>query len=181
MRRRLFWISIVLLVLVVGAAVALVVTEKPTLDDGRDAADTRWTALRAPLTARYSQLDGAVAAFAAAGGGDRSVAKDLHADLDAWKKAIADDDPEREVAIANRLEGDGRRLRANILASPRIAQVEDVVAKIAAFDGSVPDVTAVRAYNTAVRQYEHDRDATFRSIVARTFGFASRPVYAVGR
>jgi hypothetical protein len=180
MRRRLGWILLALVVLVVAGAVALVVVEKPTLDDDRDAVDARWAALRAPLVTRYSNLDAALAAFVAAGGGDRSVAKDLQAQLTAWKKAVADEDAEAQAEIANRLEGDGLRLRANVLASPRIAGVPDVTDKLAAYDGSAPPAELVNAYNAAVRNYENDRDDTLRKPLTWAFGFGARPILVIG-
>jgi hypothetical protein len=180
MRRRFGWILLALVVLLVAGAAALVVVEKPTLDDDRDAADARWAALRAPLVTRYANLDAALAAFVGAGGGDRSVAKDLQGELAAWKKAVADGDAATQVAIANRLEGDGLRLRGNVLASPRIAGVPEVVDKLAAFDGSAPPAELVRAYNTAVRTYEDDRDDMLRRPLTWAFGFDARPVLVVG-
>ena len=179
MRRRLRWILLALVVIVVGGAIALVVTGKPILDDDRDAVDARWQALRAPLVARYAQLDAALAAFVAAGGGDRSVAKALQRELSAWKKAVADRGAESQAEIANRLEGDGLRLKANVDASPRIKGVADVADKLAAYDASAPAAALVRAYNAAVREYEGDRDDTLRAPVARIFGFDSRPVLVI--
>lgn len=180
MRRRFGWILLALIVLVVAGAVALVVVEKPTLDDDRDAVDARWAALRAPLVTRYSNLDAALAAFVAAGGGDRSVTKDLQTELAAWKKAVAGGDAATQVEIANRLEGDGLRLRANVLASPRIAGVADVTDKLAAFDGSAPPAELVRAYNTAVQTYENDRDDTLRKPLTWAFGYDARPILVIG-
>jgi hypothetical protein len=180
MRRRLRWILLAVVVLVVGAAVALVLFEKPTLDDDRDAVDARWESLRAPLVARYAQLDAALAAFAAAGGGDRTVARDLRADLASWKNA-ADGGAETQVELANRLEGDALRLKANVAASTRIADAADVKDKIGAFDQSAPASDLVRPYNAAVRKYEDDRDDTFRTPIARVFGFGSRPLLVIHR
>jgi hypothetical protein len=176
MRHRFRWILLALIAVVVAGAVALVVLEKPTLDDNRDAVDARWAALRAPLVTRYGNLDTALAAFAAAGGGDRSVAKDLQAELAAWKKAVADGDAAKQVEIANQLEGDGLRLRGNVLASPRIAAVSDVTTKLAGFDGSAPPAALVRAYNTAVRTYQDDREDTLRRPLTWAFGFDARPL-----
>jgi hypothetical protein len=179
MRRRFGWILLALVVLVVAGAVALVVIEKPTLDDGRDAVDARWAALRAPLVTRYANLDAALAAFVAAGGGDRSVTKDLQSELTAWKKAVADGNAATQVETANRLEGDGLRLRSNVLASPRIAAVPDVTDKLATFDGSTPPPALVSAYNTAVQKYEDDRGDTLRKPLVWAFGFDARPLLVI--
>jgi hypothetical protein len=108
------------------------------------------------------------------------VTKDLQTELAAWKKAVAGGDAATQVEIANRLEGDGLRLRANVLASPRIAGVTDVTDKLAAFDGSAPPAELVRAYNTAVRTYENDRDDTLRKPLTWAFGYDARPILVIG-
>src|SRR5258705_11150921 len=94
MSRRTRWILLVLIVVVVGGAVALTLSERPKLDDARTAVDTTWKPLPAPdqLLLRYQKLAGAVSAFDAAGGRDRSVSKDLHAALDGWNRALKNGD-----------------------------------------------------------------------------------------
>lgn len=179
MRRRLSWILAVLLVLVVGGAIALVVVEKPTLDDARDAVDARWEPLRAPLVARYEQLGTALAALDAAGGGDRGVAQDLTRELAAWKKAVAGGDAGTQAEVANRLEGEATRLRANVAVSPRLARVGELTSALTAFAGSSPPLDLVRAYNRAVRAYEDDRNDSLRKPVARLFGYDTRPVLVI--
>ncbi len=90
MSRRTRWILLALIVVIVGGAIALVVVERPKLDDARSAVDRHWKPLRAPdqLVLRYQKLEGALSAFDAAGGSDRGVSKDLHAALAAWKQAL---------------------------------------------------------------------------------------------
>ncbi|HXY93307.1 MAG TPA: hypothetical protein VEP49_12570 [Acidimicrobiia bacterium] len=180
MRHRLRWIVLALVVLVVAGAVALVVFEKPTLDDDRTAVDARWAALRKPLVVRYQRLDDALGAFVAAGGGERTIARDLQADLAAWKRALSRDDPGTQVPIANRLEGEGVRLAANVKAAPRLEGLADLNAKLTAFAGSAPPSPLVHAYNRAARTYESDRTDTLRVPVARVFGFDARPLFALG-
>jgi hypothetical protein len=181
MRRRLPWILAILLVLVVGAAAALVVAEKPTLDDARDAVDARWQPLRPTLVARYEQLDTVLAALGTAGGGDRSVAHDLTGALAAWKKALADGDAGTQAEAANRLEGEAVRVRANVLASARLAEAGELTNAIAAFTAAVPPQNLVQAYNRAVRAYEDDRNDSFRKPVARLLGYDARPVLMIER
>jgi hypothetical protein len=178
MRRGRFLVLAVL-VLVVGVAVALVLMEKPTLDDDRDTVDARWNALRTPLATRYENLDAVAAALVAAGAGDRTVAKDLQRDLTVWKNALRDGNAGTQAKLANQLEGQAYRLRANVLASPRLAGVEDLVTKIGAFTSSAPSNDLVRAYNRAVRTYEDARDDTLRTPIARVFGFNARPVFMI--
>jgi hypothetical protein len=179
MRRRLPWILAILLVLVVGGAAALVVAEKPTLDDARDAVDARWQPLRAPLVARYEQLGTVLSALSTAGEGDRSVAHDLSDALAAWKKALADGDVGTQAEVANRLEGEAARVRANVLAFQRLAQVGALTSAIAAFTNTAPPQDLVRAYNRAVRVYEDDRNDSFRKPVARLLGYDARPLLMI--
>jgi transposase len=179
MRRRGRLLLLALVVLLVSGAVALVVVGKPTLDDNRETVDARWNALRPPLTTRYENLDAALAALVAAGGGDRAVARDLRRDLAAWREALRERDATTQTEIANRLEGQAFRLRANLFASPRLAGVEDLTTRVGEFRTSAPRAALVRAYNRAVRTYEDDRTDTLRTPIARLFGFGDRPVLVI--
>jgi hypothetical protein len=179
MRRRLLWILTLLIMLVVGGAIAVVVVERPTLEDSRDAVDNRWQPLQDPLAARYAQLTTAEAALVAAGFGGRSVAQDLKRDLADWKQAVEGGDPGAEAQVANRLEADGKRLKANALGSPVLAQVPGLLPAITAFDSAVPSAPLVNVYNQSVRAYESDRNDSLRKPVARLFGFDARPVLVV--
>src|SRR5438445_7659506 len=115
MSRRTRWILLALIVVLVGGAVALVVVERPKLDDARTAVDATWKPLRAPdqLVKRYQNLADALSAFDAAGGSDRAVSKDLHAALTAWQRALRDGGAGSQAAAANEVEAQGTRLAAN--------------------------------------------------------------------
>ena len=178
MRGRVRWIFVVVLVLLIAGAVALVFVQKPTLDDDRDAVDARWTALRPALVTRYEHLDTALQAFVAAAG-ERTVAGDTQRELAAWTKAVADGGQEQQADSANRLEGLGVRLRANVLASPRLAGVPEISDALAAYGTSVPDPNLVERYNRAVGTYEDSRTDTLHVPVARLFGFDSRPTFVI--
>ena len=179
MRRRLPWILAVLLVLVIGGGVALVVVQKPALDDARDAVDSQWKPLRAPLVTRYERLDAARTELIAAGAGDRDVAKDLGSDLTTWKKAVATGSPGTQVEAANRLEAQSKRLAANVLGSPRLRDVESLTQAITDFSSTAPPQALIEAYNRAVRAYEHDRNDTLRKPVAKLFGYDARPILVI--
>jgi hypothetical protein len=180
MRRRTLWILAIVLVLLVGAAVALVLTQKPSLDDARDAVDTRWDAVRPALEARYEKLDAARASFVEAAGGERTAAAELRRDLSAWRRALEDGDAGDQVRASNRLEADGTRLQANVLGSPRLNQSQPLLDALAAYNASAPDPALVRAYNRSVRDYEDTRTGSLEEPVARVFGFGARPVLVVG-
>ena len=180
MRRRLPWILALVFVLVIGGAIALVVVEKPALDDARDAVDARWRPLRPVLVTRYEKLDAAHAALVAAGGGDRSVAKALARDLAAWKKAVADGSPGTQAEAANRLEAQSKRLAVNVFDSDRLRGVTELTQAITDFSSAAPPQPLVEAYNRAVRAYERDRNDSLRKPVARLFGYDARPVLMIG-
>jgi hypothetical protein len=180
MRRRLRWILAVLLVLVIGGAIALIVVEKPALDDARDAVDAHWKPLRAPLVTRYEKLDAAQTALVASGGGDRSVARELARDLAAWKKAVADGNPGTQAEAANSLEAQATRLKANAYGSPRLAGVTALTEAIADFNSAAPPQPLIQAYNRSVRAYEQDRNDSLRKPIARLFGYNARPVLVIG-
>jgi hypothetical protein len=179
MRGRLRWIFVAILVLLlVAGAVALVFVQKPTLDDNRDAVDARWSAMRPALVSRYDRLDSALQVFVVAAG-ERTVASDIQRELAAWKRAIADGGQERQADAANRLEGLGVRIRANVLASPRLSTVPEISDALTAYDTSAPGADLVERYNRAVETYEDNRTDTLHVPVARLFGFDSRPTFAI--
>ena len=182
MSRRVRWILLALLVVIVGALVALVVTQQPKLDDARAKVDTTWKPLRAPdqLRLRYQKLEGALSAFDAAGGKGRGVSIDLHAALDRWNRALRGGDAGAQVAAANALEAQGTRLVSNVTGSERLKGDAAVTDAVVAFTTTKPDPALVNAYNQAARDYEDERSGTFAQPVARIFGFDERPVLALG-
>jgi hypothetical protein len=179
MWRRLRWILLALIVLVVGGAIALAVVEQPKLDDDQAAVDARWNDVRPALRDRYDKLRDALTAFAAAGGGDRSVTADLGAALSDWDKAIAAKDPAAEADAANRLEGQASRLRVNAGVG-RFAGIPELSAAIGAFTGRLIPPEQVKAYNRAVDRYQVERRSTLGAPVARVLGFDERPVLVLG-
>jgi hypothetical protein len=182
MSRRIRWILLALIVVLVAGAAALFLTQQPKLDDARAKVDTAWKPLRAPdqLVLRYQKLDAALNAFDAAGGQDRDVSKDLHAALAAWAAALRQGDEGKQVRAANRVEAEGTRLVANGLGSERLKGDAAVAGSLATFASTVPNPALVDAYNRAVHDYEDDRTSTLAQPVARVFGFDARPVLALG-
>jgi hypothetical protein len=178
MSRRTRWILLALIVVVLGGAAALVLAEQPKLDDARSTVDAKWKPLRAPdqLVARYQTLEGALTAFDAAGGSDRSVSKDLHAALDAWDRALADGDAGTQAQAANVVEAQATRLLANALGSERLKGNPAVTDSLLRFTTTTPTPALVVAYNRAVRAYEDERSGTLARPVARVLGFDARPL-----
>jgi hypothetical protein len=182
MSRRTRWILLVLIVVLVGGAIALVVVERPKLDDARTAVDVHWKPLRAPeqLPARYQKLNDAVNAFDAAGGAGRGVSKDLHAALTSWQRALRDGSAGAQVKAANALEAQGTRLVANALGSERIGSVDAVSSSLGQYAVTRPPAALVRAYNRAVHDYEDERTGILQRPVARLLGYHARPVLMLG-
>jgi len=182
MSRRSRWILLVLIVVVVGGAVALTLTERPKLDDAQTAVDATWKPLRTPdqLVLRYQKLEGALSAFDAAGGSDRSVSKDLHAALDAWSRALKHGDAGAQAEAANVVEAQATRLIANALGSERLKGDPAVTDSLAQFATTKPDPALVTAYNRAVRAYEDERTGTLQRPVARILGYDARPLLVLG-
>jgi hypothetical protein len=182
MSRRTRWILLALIVVIVGGAIALVVVERPKLDDARSAVDRRWKPLRAPdqLMLRYQKLEGALSAFDASGGRDRSVSKDLHDALTAWKQALKSGDADRQAQAANAVEAQATRLLANVLGSQRLKADKASTDALTAFATTKPSAALVTAYNRAVHAYEDERTGTLQQPVARVLGFDARPILELG-
>ena len=183
MARRVRRLAIVVVVLLVIGAIAVVLTTRPKLDDRRNDVDRAWTPLRGPLGERYARLGDVNAQLAAAGGGERDVARALGLRLGRWgelrRAGDGDADADAEARTADQLEGLATRLQAVVSSSDRLRASDPLNQTIAAFQGTVPPAPAVTAYNRAVRDYEDERNGLFHSPVASLFGYDSRPQLAL--
>ena len=182
MTRRVILFLVLAILVVVGAGVALVISARPALHDDRQAVDTRWTALRAPLATRYQGLDQLGTALGAAGAGQRSYTVALTDELDTWATLARrpDPSPAAEAASANRLEGLAARVRANVAKSARLSRDPGVTQALGAFDAALVPTADVDAYNRAVRRYQATRTATLKRLPADLLGYDARPVLVVG-
>ena len=177
MARRVRRLAVVVVVLLVIGAIAVVLTTRPKLEDRRSDVDRAWTPLRGPLGERYARLGEANAQLAAAGGGERDVARALGLRLGRWGelRRAGDADADAEAQTADQLEGLATRLQAVVSSSDRLRASDPLNQAIAAFQGTVPPAPAVTAYNRRVRDYEDERNGLLRSPVASLFGYDSRP------
>jgi hypothetical protein len=174
--------AVVLLVLVaiVGAVVALVVTSRPELDSTRTATETAWKPLVAPLDARYAALavlSAQTDAALKASGEDSVDQQDLKVALARWTAAKKADDATKMVAAANELEARIGQLRAVLNASVRLSQTPTVTDARAAFDKTTAPPELVTTYNEAVRKYQRTRESTARRLVAQTLGYGPIPTF----
>ncbi|MGH8985533.1 MAG: hypothetical protein ACRDY6_16870 [Acidimicrobiia bacterium] len=184
MARRVRRIALVVVVLVVIAGAALVVTSRGRLTDDRDQADELWLPLRAPLAERYASLDAVLTQLRDAGAGDRDVTRDLARGLDRWnrlQRTSSDDvDTEAEVHAANDLEGLFGRASQTVASSPRLSGVEPLTAVVDAVRVTAPPAAAVSAYNDAAQAYQDTREEARYSLTARLFGYEPRPTLLIG-
>jgi hypothetical protein len=178
MARRVRRLAVVVIVLFVIGAIAVVLTTRPKLEDRRGDVDRAWTPLRGPLGERYARLGEANAQLAAAGGGERDVARALSLRLGRWgdlrRAGDGDADADAEAQTADQLEGLATRLQAVVASSDRLRASDPLNQAIAAYQGTVPPPPAVKAYNRAVRDYEDERNGLLHSPVASLFGYDSR-------
>jgi len=173
-------VVVLVLVAIVSAALALVVTGRPELNKTRDATETAWTPLVEPLNARYSALavlaTQTEAALQAAGEDSIGQAR-LKLALDRWRSAAKADDAEKMVAAANDLEARVGQLRAVLNASIRLSQTPEVSDARTAFDQTAAPSQLVAAYNEAVRKYQRTRESTPRRLVAQVFEYGPIPTF----
>ena len=179
MRRRLRWLVLALVLLVVAGIVVAVVTVQPKLSAARDRVDGAWTPLRPALVTRYQALGGVEAALDAGGAQTRAVTVDLHSTLAAWQRLAGVNDAGDQAPLADDLEGLALRVKANVAASARLSSDPAVLMALAAFDRAVVSPPAVAAYNQAVRAYQQERTGAVHHLVAGVFGFSARPELAI--
>ena len=183
---RFKWVLLALVVVVIGGAVALVLVERPELDDARTAVDQAWKPLTTPadapdlLVARYQKLEGALTAFDANGGQDRSVSRDLHAALKAWNAALKDGSTTDQVKAANTVEAQGARLWANVTGSARFAAQAAVKDALAAWAGTKPPQALITKFNAKSRAYEDTRTTFLARPVALALSYRAIPTFQLG-
>jgi hypothetical protein len=182
--RRLRWILLALVLLVVGGVAAAALLVRPDLVDTRARVDATWAPLRAPLAVRYEALGGVATALTDGGAAERAVTKELVAELERWQafalRGPKHTDPGAEAAAANRLEALARRAGANVLASARLSANPAIPAAFAVFNQAVVPPEMVKAYNRAVRAYEQAREGILRAPVAQALDYQARPVLVLG-
>jgi len=172
-RRSGRWVALVVLLLV-GAFVALVITGHGALsNDSRQISD-RWKPLRGPLADRYELL-GSAAGVVDQVSSDRSVTADITKAQRTWNAAQKHSDIDTQVVAANELEGLARRLDANVAASVKLGADADVKAALDAFHQSAPAQPLVDGFDDASAQYAKDRTSIGRRLAAALFGYDARP------
>ncbi len=173
-------LALLVLVVLVGLALVLVVTSRPELNTARDATESTWNPLIAPLNARYAALavlvDQTDAALQATGEGTVDEAG-MKVALQRWTAATKSDDSKKMVAAANELEARVGQLRAVLNASVRLSQTPPVAEARTAFDQTAAPAELVAAYNEAVRKYQRTRESTARRLVAQVFGYGPIPTF----
>jgi len=171
----------VLLLLAAVAAVAVVLSARPVIDDARSRAEEAWSAVDGRLGPHYRLLGTAATRVSTVIGPERTLAREVSAGIAAWQDARGG--PLRdEVAAANRVEALGRRLVAAAGTSPRVKADRSAASAVAAF-ATDPAFTAaaiaapVTAFDRAVDTYERERTGTVRSLAATVIGAEAIPAF----
>ncbi len=173
-------LAVLVLLVIVGLALVLVVTSRPELNETRDATETAWSPLIAPLDARYAALavlaDQTTDALQATEQ-DTVDSEGMKVARQRWTEATDTGDAKRMAAAANELEARVGQLRAVLNASVRLSQTPAVAEARTAFDQTAAPTELVAAYNEAVRKYQRTRESTARQLVAQVFGYGPIPTF----
>jgi hypothetical protein len=175
MARRIRWIALALVVVVVTGTVILVITVRPGLQDDAQDVQRAWRPLVQPLAVRYGTLPGLVTALDAVGNGNRDLTKQLKHSLSDWDLLRASTDDGAQARTADDLESLAARIRASVEGSPRLKPNPALNQAIAAFDATKVPPSMLKRYNDAVLQYERNRDGMLRNIVASIDGYDAHP------
>jgi len=175
MGRFFRWTVLALVVVVVTGTVILVITVRPGLQDDAQEVRRTWKPLLQPLTARYGQLSGVVAALEAAGNGDREMTRQLKRTLSDWDLLLATNDAAVQAETADELEGLASRVRATVTGSDRLRANAGLTKAITTFDAEKVPRALVKRYNDTVLRYERNRDGILRGIVASLDGYDAHP------
>ena len=177
LRRMRRLLGLLLVVAVVVAAVVVVLGNRSALADSRSRIDTRWSALRGPLDARYQKLAALNAVLAQDLVRGARLPSQLDAALRRWRTASSARDTEAAVEAANRLESLAGLARVTASSTDRLKTETRLQQAVTAFDAAAPPQAPVDAYNRAVRQYEHDRTSGVHRLTAGLLGFHARRTF----
>jgi hypothetical protein len=160
---------------VFAAAVVLVLTSRPTLSEAHSDAAKAWTALHAPLLARYDAVAALERAMHAAGP-DRDFLTSARDALAEWNALTVSSDLSRQISAANRVEGAARRLSvAASDPSSRYSTNGQVVAASGVLLRAQPAKSAIDHADKAILHYNDVRNGALRSIVAGALGYDALP------
>jgi hypothetical protein len=170
-------VPLVLLSLLV-AGIALVMTSRPDLEDARNDVDTSWDDATTALDDRFTLLATANSTVLNGPGPAGEIAKDVDEALRRWLSSRRDDDRDAGIDAANDLDGLGRRLVLTVRASPRLSADPAVTGPLDQFANAEPP-EQLAAFADAVRAYEEERRGPFRGLVADVLGYDAVPTLAV--
>jgi hypothetical protein len=172
-------VALLLLVVLVAGAAALIGSSRPALDDAHDDAVTRWPTVAQPLDTRYERLAELGTAVEAAGGVATPIAADVEDASRTWERARDSGSTAEQVRAANVLEALNRRLATAIDGSARLSGDGAVTsARQAVRAVHIPE--SGRAYNSAVADYQGEREGTLRSMAASALGYDALPALDMG-
>jgi hypothetical protein len=171
------WVPL-LLVLVVVAVVALVLTSRPDLEDASSDVDSTWDAATSALDQRYTLLADANGGVTGRPGPPGEISTEVGKSLQEWLDARESDDRNRAIDAANDLEGLGRRFVLVVSTSPTLAADPAVMDAVNAYANAAPP-EELAAFSAAVRTYADERKGPVRGMVASMFGYDAIPIIAL--
>jgi hypothetical protein len=168
----------IILVVALVVALLLVFTARPDIRDARTNVNTSWDAAAPALDTRFGLLATANNTVKGTPGPVGEVAKEVDASLQDWLKARASKNRDRSIAVANELEGLGRRLVLVVRASPRVSVDPKVTGPVDAY-ANAAQPAELGAFATAAKAYADEREGPVHALVAQMFGYDAVPSVAV--
>ena len=168
------------LVLLLVAAVVLVVTARPDLQDARNNVAKAWTPLEKQLDPRYISLAAVTEGLKDVPGPIHDLVGDTNTVLARWQRTgRAETSIASQVSTANELEALGRRLVGTAQQSQRVQSDAGKKAVVDQF-AKAATPSAAAAYNEAIRKYEDTRTGPARRPIAAILNYDQIPAFDTG-
>ena len=168
----------IILVVALVVALLLVFTARPDIRDARTNVNSSWDAAAPALDTRFGLLATANNTVKGTPGPVGLVSKDVSASLQDWLEARASKNRDRSIAVANELEGLGRRLVLVVRASPRVSADPKVTGPVDSYANAAPPAE-LTAFANAAKAYADEREGPVHGLVAQMFGYDAVPSVAV--
>jgi hypothetical protein len=176
--RFLRLLRIVIPLLVIAALVAgviIVLSSRSELQSSRRQVDEAWAQLDRQLATRFDKLKAANDAVRTIPGPLHKIVEQIDHAETSWRDLRSDGSVAAQVSTANTLEALGRRLVLAARAARRL-QGKPALVTVNEFASTAPP-DAAGTFETAVSQYEKERNRPARRLAASLLGYKSVPAY----